>query len=114
MIRVIGVLKCLEKLSKSMRSAAVFGWATSLTRHASLLKRVVSQQDFFEKKLVLPAVSEIVLVPQLCSHRPDQLAERGLVFICNLAFLPGQNELMKVGVSSTPLPPVRCGEDCEA
>jgi hypothetical protein len=59
---VIGVLKCFEKLSKSLRSAAVFGWTTSLTCHANLLKRFVSEQNFFEKKLVLPAVPEVILV----------------------------------------------------
>ena len=59
---VIGVLKYFEKLSKSLRSAAVFRWTTSLTRHAKLLKQFVSEQDFFEKKLVPPAVPEIVLV----------------------------------------------------
>jgi len=59
---LIGVLKCFEKLSKSLRSPAVFGWTTSLTRDANLLKRFVSEQNFFEKKLVLPAVPEIVLV----------------------------------------------------
>ncbi len=59
---VIGVLKGFEKLSKPLRFAAVFGWTTSLTRHANLLKPFVSEQDFFDKKLVLPAVPEIVLV----------------------------------------------------
>jgi len=34
----------------------------TITRHARLLKRFVSKQDFFKKKLVLPAVPEIVLV----------------------------------------------------
>ena len=60
--RVIGVLECLEKLCKSLRPSTVFGRTTSFTRHACLLKRFVSKQDFFKKKLVLPAVSEIVLV----------------------------------------------------
>jgi len=59
---MIGVLKCFEKLSKSLRSAAVFRWTTSLTCHANLLKRFVSEQNFFEKKLVLPAVPEVILV----------------------------------------------------
>jgi hypothetical protein len=45
--RMIGVLECLEKLCKSLRPS---------------LKRFVSKQDFFKKKLVLPAVPEIVLV----------------------------------------------------
>ena len=62
MIRVIGVLECLEKLCKSLRSPTVFGWTTSLTRYACLLKRFVSQQNLFKEKLVLPAVPEIVLV----------------------------------------------------
>jgi hypothetical protein len=60
--RVISVLKCFEKLSESLRFPAVFGWTTSLTRHANLLKRFVSLQNFFEKKLVLPAVPEVILV----------------------------------------------------
>ena len=60
--RVIGVLECLEKLCKSLRPSTVFGRTTSFTRHACLLKRFVSKQDFFKKKLVLPAVPEIVLV----------------------------------------------------
>jgi len=60
--RVSGVLECLEKFCKSLRSPTVFGWTTSLTRHAHLLKRFVSQQNFFKNKLVLPAVPEIVLV----------------------------------------------------
>ena len=62
MTRVSGVLECLEKLCKSLRSPTVFGWTTSFTRHAYLLKRFVSKQDSFKKKLVLPAVPEIVLV----------------------------------------------------
>ena len=62
MTRVIGVLQRFEKLSKSLRPPAVFGWTTSLTRHANLLKRFVSQQNFFENELVLPAVPEIVLL----------------------------------------------------
>ncbi|MGB6404712.1 MAG: hypothetical protein WBF26_17870 [Candidatus Sulfotelmatobacter sp.] len=45
-----------------MRPSTVFGRATSFTSYASLLKRFVSKQDFFKKKLVLPAVPEIVLV----------------------------------------------------
>ncbi|MFZ3278932.1 MAG: hypothetical protein WA676_12150 [Candidatus Sulfotelmatobacter sp.] len=45
-----------------MRPSTVFGRATSFTRYAGLLKRFVSKQDFFKKKLVLPAVPEIVLV----------------------------------------------------
>jgi hypothetical protein len=32
------------------------------TRHAYRLKRFVCKQDFFKKKLVLPAIPEIVLV----------------------------------------------------
>jgi len=60
--RVIGVLECLEKLCKSLRATRVFGRTTSLTRHAYLVKCFVSKQDFFKKKLVLPAVPEIVLV----------------------------------------------------
>jgi hypothetical protein len=59
---VVRVLECLEKLSKSSRSPAVFGWATSLASHANLLKRFIPEQNFFKKKLVLPAVPEIVLV----------------------------------------------------
>jgi hypothetical protein len=59
---VIDVLECLEKLSKSLRSAAVFGWTTSLPSHANLLKRFIPEQNFFKKKLVLPTVPEIVLV----------------------------------------------------
>jgi hypothetical protein len=62
MTRMTAVLQCFEKLCKSLRSPAVFGWATSFTRHAYLLKRLVSQQNFFKKKLVLPAVPKIVLV----------------------------------------------------
>ena len=60
--RVIGVLECLEKLCKSLRPSTIFGRTTSFTRYACLLKRFVSKQDFFKKKLVLPAVPEIVLV----------------------------------------------------
>jgi len=60
--RVTAVLECFEQLCKSLRSATVFRWTTSFTRHADLLKRFVSQQNFFKKKLVLPAVPEIVLV----------------------------------------------------
>jgi len=59
---VIGVPKCIEKLCKSLWPATVFGWTTSLSRDANLLKRFVSSQDFFKKKLVLPAVSEIILI----------------------------------------------------
>ena len=62
MTRVIGVPECLEKVCKSLRPSTVFGRTTSLTRYACLLKRFVSKQDFFKKKLVLPAVPEIVLV----------------------------------------------------
>jgi len=61
-IRVIGVVECLEKLCKSLRPSTVFGRTTSLTRHANLVKRFISEQNFFKKKLVLPAVPEIVLV----------------------------------------------------
>ena len=61
-IRVIGILDCFENLCKSLRPTTVFGWTTSFTRHTNLLKRFVSQQNFFNKKLVLPAVPEIVLV----------------------------------------------------
>jgi len=59
---MIGVPKCIEKLRKSFRSPTVFGWTTSLSCDANLLKRFVSSQEFFKKKLVLPAVSEIILV----------------------------------------------------
>ncbi len=77
MTRVIGVLECLEKLCKSLRPSTVFGRTTSFTRHACLLKRFVSKQDFFKKKLVLPAVPEI--------HSPDQFPELSSVLICDLA-----------------------------
>jgi hypothetical protein len=60
--RVIGVLECLEKLCKTLRPSTVFGRTTSFTRHARLLKRFVSKQDFFKTKLVLPTVPEIVPV----------------------------------------------------
>ncbi|HEX4919653.1 MAG TPA: hypothetical protein VFV92_02815, partial [Candidatus Bathyarchaeia archaeon] len=60
--RVIGVLECLEKLCKSLRSATVFGWTTSFTGYAHLLKRFIANQYFFKDKLVPPAVPEIVLV----------------------------------------------------
>ena len=59
---VIGVLECFEQFCKSLRSPAVFLWTTSFTRDAYLPKRLASQQNFFVKKLVLPAVPEIVLV----------------------------------------------------
>jgi hypothetical protein len=62
MTRVIGVLKCFEKLCKSLGSLAVFRWTRALTRNANLLKRFVSKQNLFKNKLVLPAVPEIVLV----------------------------------------------------
>jgi hypothetical protein len=48
--RVIGILECFEQLCKSLRSPAVSRWTTSFTRHAYLLKRFVSQQNFFKKK----------------------------------------------------------------
>jgi hypothetical protein len=56
------VQEYLEKFCESLRPSTVFGRTTSFTRHACLLKRFVSKQDFFKKKLVLPAVPEIVLV----------------------------------------------------
>jgi hypothetical protein len=59
---VIGVLQSLEEFCKSLRPSTVFGRTTLFTRHACRLKRFVSTQDFFKKKLVLPAVAEIVLV----------------------------------------------------
>jgi hypothetical protein len=59
---VIGVVECSEKLRKSWRATTVFRWTTSFTCDACLLKRSVSKQNVFKKKLVLPAVSEIVLV----------------------------------------------------
>ena len=63
MARVIDVLDCLQKLSKSLRPPTVFGGTTSFTGHAHLLKSFVCNQHFFKHKLVLPAVPEIVLVP---------------------------------------------------
>ena len=62
MIRVFSVLKGCEKLSKEFRTAAVFEWTGSLSRNADLVKRFISEQNFFQKKLVLPAVPEIILV----------------------------------------------------
>ena len=62
MTRVIGVPNRIEKLCKSLRPATVFGWTTSLTRHTNLLKRFLCNQDSFNKKLVLPAIPEIVLI----------------------------------------------------
>jgi hypothetical protein len=56
--RVIGVLECLEKLCKCVWPATVFGWTTPFTCHASLLKRFLSLQDFFKKKLVLPQLEQ--------------------------------------------------------
>ena len=69
MTRVIGVLECFEQLCKSLRSPAVFLWTTSFTRDAYLPKRFASQQNFFIKKLVLPAVPEILLVLIASPHR---------------------------------------------
>ncbi len=61
MIRVFSVLKGCEKLSKNFRTAAVFGWTGSFSRNANLVKRFISEQNFFKKKVVLPAITEIVL-----------------------------------------------------
>jgi len=61
-IRVIGVLQSCEELIETSRTAAVFGWAGSFSRHANLVKRFISKQNFFQKNLVLPPVPEIVLV----------------------------------------------------
>jgi hypothetical protein len=59
---MIGVLERLQKFCKSLRPSTVFGRTTSLTRYTYLLKRFVSQQDFFQKKPMLPAIPEIVFV----------------------------------------------------
>jgi hypothetical protein len=59
---MIVVLERFKKLCKALRPSTVFRRTTSFTRYAHLLKRFVSTQDFFKKKLVLPAVPEIVLV----------------------------------------------------
>jgi hypothetical protein len=55
-IGITGVLECFEQFCKCLRSPTVFRWTTSFTRHADLLKRFVSQQNFFKNQLVLPAV----------------------------------------------------------
>jgi len=59
---MIGVLERSQKFCESLRPSTVFGRTTSFTCHACLLKRFVSQQNFFKKKVVLPAIPEIVLV----------------------------------------------------
>ena len=70
-------------------------------------ERFVSKQDFFKKKLVLPAVPEIILVQQPRPHRPDQLPEPGPVLVCDLGPNSGSrirdplsldNKLMKMGI----------------
>ena len=62
MIGVIGIRHRFEKLSKTLRSSTVFGRTASFPGHAHLLKGFVSEQHFFKKELVLPAVPEIILV----------------------------------------------------
>ena len=61
-LRVSGVLKHFEEFRKSGRASAVLGRTIPISRHTKLPKRFVSQQNFFEKKLVLPAIAKIVLV----------------------------------------------------
>ena len=62
MIGVIGISHCLEKLSKSLRSSAVFGRTASFPRHTNLPDGFVSEQNFLQQKLVLPAIAEIIFV----------------------------------------------------
>ncbi len=59
---VTRVLKYFKKLSKTVRSSAVFGRTISLSRHTNLPERIVSEQYLFKKKLVLPTITKVVLV----------------------------------------------------
>jgi len=61
-LRVSGVLKCFEEFRKTGRASAVLGRTISLSCYTNLPEKFVSKQDFFKKKLVLPAVPEIVLI----------------------------------------------------
>ncbi len=68
---VIGVPQCIEKLSKSLRSPTVLGRTISISRHTKLTERLVSEQNLFKKKVVLPSVTKIVLVQELHSRSTD-------------------------------------------
>jgi hypothetical protein len=61
-IGVIGIHHRFEKLSKSLGSSAVFGRAASFPRHTNLPEAFISEQNFLQQKLVLPAIAEIVFV----------------------------------------------------
>ena len=68
---VIGVPQCIEKLCKSLRSPTVLGRTISISRHTKLTERLVSEQNLFKKKVVLPSVTKIVLVQELHSRSTD-------------------------------------------
>ena len=103
MIRVFSVLKGCEKLSKNFRTAAVFGWTGSFSRNANLVKRFISEQNFFKKKVVLPAITEIVLVQESRPWSADQVSKPRPLLINNSSpkskfgirvLLPLEDELM--------------------
>ena len=81
MIGMIGIRNRFEKLSEALWPSAVFWRTASFPCHAHLLKRFISEQHFFQQKLVLPAITEIVFVQQSLSRHPDHIANRGASFV---------------------------------
>jgi hypothetical protein len=59
---VTTVLEYFKKVSKALWSSAVFGRALARSCHTNLPERLVSDQNLFKQKFVLPAVTKIVLV----------------------------------------------------
>ena len=61
-LRMSSVPHCIEKLGVTVWPSAVLRRTGSGSRHANLLEGGVTDQDFLQPKLVLPAVAEIILV----------------------------------------------------
>jgi hypothetical protein len=61
MIGVIGIRHRFEKLSKSLRSSAVFGWTASFPRHTNLPEGFIAEQNFLLRAPVVDTPTAVTV-----------------------------------------------------
>jgi hypothetical protein len=106
-LRVSGVLKCFKEFRKTGRASAVLGRTIPISRHTKLPERFVSKQNFFQKKLVLPAVQKSYSYNNLAPTVPINFPSLVLFSFATLVPNSGSrmrnplslhDKLMKVGI----------------
>jgi hypothetical protein len=91
-LRMRSIVQDIKKLSKAVRTATILRRTTPGSRQALALERFVRIEDLLQQKLVLPAVTKVVLVEQLCPRRIDQVPQLRPVRLFSLL----EYELMQV------------------